>query len=71
MAAPPRRVLALSEAFGLGSVQYLFDPAPYPRGGFGFVVQIGFRIASTSSVVTVSTGLLLNGAAYVASVDFH
>jgi hypothetical protein len=37
----------------------------------GFVVQIDFGVASTSTVLIVSTGLSHNSAAYVASVDFH
>src|SRR5215469_16976906 len=35
MAAPPRRIFALPEAFSLGRVQNLFDPAAHPRCSLG------------------------------------
>ena len=57
MAAPSGGVLAITEAFGLGRVQDLFDPSAHPGGGFGLRRPDRLRTARTSSVAMVSTGL--------------
>jgi len=62
VSAPPRRIFALAEPLVPGGVG--FSMRPRTRDAVvAFVVQIGLRAASTSSVPMVSTGLSFNGAA--------
>ena len=63
MAAPPGGVLAIPDPLALAASS-TFSMRPRTREAVsGFVIQIGFRTASTSSVAMVSTGLARKGPA--------